>query len=244
MDIPKINLHIHSNYSDGSNSIEDILKKALESGFDYIAITDHFTDTWKANIIPTLDNKEKILMYTNEISEFQKVLKSENSSLRLFSGIEVDIRSSLPYVKKLIDVTQFQVILFEHLENINDISFTKRIIKHWNHKTASDSRSPIFGLAHFNPGPLFNKYSEILLDFLEEYSIYFEFNSSYSQYYSLEYYEFFRELKYRQIPVGIGSDAHSIGYLKEIQEPIDKIKEYNLEENLLLLISKLKKKEY
>lgn len=36
-----IDLHIHSNNSDGSDSVEDILIKAQEKGLHYISITDH-----------------------------------------------------------------------------------------------------------------------------------------------------------------------------------------------------------
>ena len=36
-----IDLHIHSNYSDGTDDISDILKKAEKFGLKYISITDH-----------------------------------------------------------------------------------------------------------------------------------------------------------------------------------------------------------
>ena len=36
-----IDLHIHSNNSDGTDSVEDILKKAQEIGVNCISITDH-----------------------------------------------------------------------------------------------------------------------------------------------------------------------------------------------------------
>jgi predicted metal-dependent phosphoesterase TrpH len=38
-------LHIHSNFSDGLLSIEEIVKIYGKSGFDIIAITDHLFDT-------------------------------------------------------------------------------------------------------------------------------------------------------------------------------------------------------
>lgn len=39
----KINLHIHSTYSDGKSSFEEILKQAKEKGYKLISITDHNT---------------------------------------------------------------------------------------------------------------------------------------------------------------------------------------------------------
>ena len=36
-----IDLHMHTNNSDGTDSVKDILKKAQEKGLKYISITDH-----------------------------------------------------------------------------------------------------------------------------------------------------------------------------------------------------------
>ncbi len=59
MPFPKINLHIHSNYSDGKQTINQIVDKAIKLELDYIAITDHFTNSWKA-WFSTLNNNETI----------------------------------------------------------------------------------------------------------------------------------------------------------------------------------------
>ena len=39
----KVNLHIHSTYSDGKASFEEIIKQAKEKGYKLISITDHNT---------------------------------------------------------------------------------------------------------------------------------------------------------------------------------------------------------
>lgn len=41
-----IDLHIHTTYSDGRNSVEEMVKKAVSLGFKKIAITDH---VWKTS---------------------------------------------------------------------------------------------------------------------------------------------------------------------------------------------------
>ena len=56
MSLPKLNLHIHTTYSDGKNSINQIVKTAIKLGLDYICITDHFSNSWKSKIIHTLNN--------------------------------------------------------------------------------------------------------------------------------------------------------------------------------------------
>ena len=38
-----VNLHIHSNFSDGELSVEEIIKQARDNGLEHISITDHNT---------------------------------------------------------------------------------------------------------------------------------------------------------------------------------------------------------
>jgi len=44
--VPLFDYHIHSRYTDGQNTIEEIIKKAIEMGLSEIAITDH---VWKSS---------------------------------------------------------------------------------------------------------------------------------------------------------------------------------------------------
>jgi histidinol phosphatase-like PHP family hydrolase len=80
MSLPKLNLHIHTTYSDGKNTINQIVKTAIKLVLDYICITDHFSNSWKSKIIPTLNNLDKIERYLEEISHCQAYIskKKEN----------------------------------------------------------------------------------------------------------------------------------------------------------------------
>jgi len=129
MDSPKINLHIHSNFTDGNDSIKQIVKKSLKRGLEIIAITDHFTNSWKASVIPTLNTAEKIDVYLQDISDCQAYLKKQNRSLKLYKGIEIDLESSEDYIKKLIQPEKYDIILFEYLDTVGSIAFIKPIIK-------------------------------------------------------------------------------------------------------------------
>lgn len=46
------NIHIHTTYSDGSGTVEEVIKAAQKSGLDFIGITDHYT------LKGLFDNKE------------------------------------------------------------------------------------------------------------------------------------------------------------------------------------------
>jgi len=79
----KGDLHIHSNWSDGTNSIEEMAEAAIERGYSYIAICDH---SKSLNIAGGLNEGELI--------ERQKEINKLNNKYRNFqilSGIELEI---------------------------------------------------------------------------------------------------------------------------------------------------------
>ena len=237
MELPKLNLHIHSIYSDGRNTIGQIVKKALKTGLDYICITDHFTDSWKADLIPNLNNLDKIKRYLEEISQFKEFLNKENKNLTLFNGVEIDIGSSEKYIINNISPNKFDLILFEYLESFEGIAFIKKILEYW--KKNNYNKFPLIGLAHFDPSFFIIRGLDLLIDFLKHYNIIIEFNSSYPQFYSRKHEIFYNKLKDSGIKVSIGCDSHHISSLKDIESPYKMIEFYNLEDNLKDLIDSL-----
>jgi len=243
MELPKVNLHIHSKYSDGKNSVSQIVSAALTKGLDYICITDHFTNSWKADVIPNLNSLNKIELYLSEINQFQKQLLDEERHMALFKGIEIDLSSTEKFIINSVSPIRFDILLFEYLENIESIFFIKKIINHWKRRYKSSKDFPLIGLAHFDPSLFLIDGMNILIDFLKEYRVFFEFNSSYPQFYSQKYRYFFDRLKENNILVSSASDSHNIGTLKDLEEVYDRIKFYELENNLLELIRILDKKK-
>jgi len=230
MQFPKLNLHIHSDYSDGKQTIRQIVEKSLKLDLEYIAITDHFTNSWKA-WVSTLKNKESIAKYLEEIAACQDYLKSQNTLLTLLKGIEIDLASTEQFIKKYIKADKFDLILFEYLQSYESIAFVQNLIHHWRKQLSAKNKFPVLGLAHFDPSYFITGDLNILMNFLKDYDIYFEFNSSYPSLYSTQYERFFEKLKEYNIPVGIGCDTHRHSNLNDIDEPIEMIKYYNLEAN-------------
>lgn len=242
MIFPKINLHSHSLYSDGSNSIKQMVKIALEIELNYLAITDHLSDSLKADLIPTLNSADKVQEYLKEINQCDKFLRKNNFDLKLYKGIEIDLGSSSNFIKNLILPQKFDIILFEYLETPEGIAFISEIIKYWKKKVTNKSNFPILGLAHFDPSHFIYGDFSILIEFLKDYNLYFEFNTSYSEYYSRKFNAFFELIKEKMIPVAVGSDAHSAKELVFIEEAYEVIKIYDLESNFKLLLNSLNKK--
>lgn len=237
--LARMNLHIHSTYSDGNSDIFKIVEKTSNLNLDFIAITDHFSDSWKANVIPTLDSEDKIDAYLRDISEAQNYLKKSEKTLKVLKGIEIDLGSSLQYIDRLIDPSQFDLILFEYLETPQSIGFVKNILNGWN-QNRSYEKFPFLGLAHFDPSHFIYGDLSLLTGFLSDYQIHFEFNSRYSQFYSIKFERFFNRIKEEKIPVAVGCDSHSLNRLNKVSEPIEMIKYYNLTNNYALLIERLK----
>ncbi|MFW9822616.1 MAG: PHP domain-containing protein [Candidatus Thorarchaeota archaeon] len=241
MSFPKINLHIHSTYSDGKNSIKQIVERALLLNLDFIAFTDHFTNSWK-EWVTKLTNIEKITEYLDEISQFQTYLRENRENLQIFKGLEIDLGSSFQFIKRIVQPSKFDIILFEYLQDYGTIAFMKNIINFWKSSIDNIKEMPIIGLAHFDPSFFIHENLDVLISFLKDYAIYFEFNSSYPTYYSRQNESFFNKLRDHDIPVAIGCDSHSQRSLMDIEEPLEMIEYYNLGKNFQKLLEILKNK--
>jgi DNA polymerase (family 10) len=77
-------LHMHTNASDGHNTIREMADAALKVGYEYIAITDHSKNLAMTN---GLDEK-RALEHIQRIHEVDAQMKGR---IRVFAGIEVDI---------------------------------------------------------------------------------------------------------------------------------------------------------
>lgn len=241
---PNINLHIHSTYSDGNYTVREIVNKSIKLGLDYICITDHFTNSWKADIIPSLDNREKIEQYLTELSEIQQELAADHQNLMLLKGIEVDITSSYDYITKILSPNDFDIILFEYLQSAETIGFIKNILLNWGQTLEKlEQERCLYGLAHFDPSYFEYNSLDVLMKFLIDYDIYFEFNSSYPQFYSQRYKGFFNDLKTNKIMVSIGCDSHDLSNLANFNEPLQMIQFYELENNFVRFLDLLKSKK-
>ncbi len=87
----KGDLHIHSNFpienpshGPGADSIEAMVKKAKELGYDYIGISDHPPGHGKAG-------KEKIIAWVEKRTKFIQKIKKSIKSIRVLNGLEIDI---------------------------------------------------------------------------------------------------------------------------------------------------------
>jgi len=76
-------VHVHTNYSDGKNSIEENIRFAKEKGYEYIVISDHSKAAYYANGV----DEERIRKQWKEIDELNRMVKG----IKIYKGIECDI---------------------------------------------------------------------------------------------------------------------------------------------------------
>jgi DNA polymerase (family 10) len=75
--------HCHTNWSDGKNTLEEMVGEAMEIGLDYLGIADHSKSSVQANGLNELRLRQQI----DAIAR----LNAERKGFQIFAGSEVDI---------------------------------------------------------------------------------------------------------------------------------------------------------
>lgn len=82
----KGDLHVHSKWSDGSHTLEQLVEAARDRGYSYFALTDHSQGLGVARGLTV----ERLMEQKREIAVLNKKLKN----FQILHGTEVDIRSN------------------------------------------------------------------------------------------------------------------------------------------------------
>jgi DNA polymerase (family 10) len=80
-------LQIQTNWTDGSNSIEEMARYAMKLGLEYILITDHT----KSLAMTGGSDEKKLERQGKEIDKINSKLKSQGSKFKILKGAEVNI---------------------------------------------------------------------------------------------------------------------------------------------------------
>jgi DNA polymerase (family 10) len=115
--------HVHSSYSDGTNSIKNIAQAAKEMGFTYIGLSDHSqTARYAGGLKP-----EKLEKQWEEVDRVNK----EIDGFRIFKGIESDILpdGSLDYDEVILKKLDFVIASVHSHFNMPLEEMTQRMIE-------------------------------------------------------------------------------------------------------------------
>jgi len=118
----KGDLHVHTDWSDGHESIQAMALVAKALGYEYIAITDH---SGGRGIAHGLD-AERLRKQIEEI----KQLNQQLGGIRILSGVEVDIRAdgSLDLPQELLAELDIVVAAIHSGMNQSEEQITRRIL--------------------------------------------------------------------------------------------------------------------
>lgn len=114
-------LHFHTTYSDGKNTLSEMINCAEELGFNYAAVNDHSKSAFYAN---GMDEK-KVVQQRKEVEKLNSQRK-----ISLFAGIEADIlvNGDLDYSDEILSDFDFVIASVHSRFSLDEKEMTKRII--------------------------------------------------------------------------------------------------------------------
>jgi len=116
-------IHCHTTYSDGRDSLEDMVQAAEDLGYRYILITDHSQSAAYAGGL----KPDRVLKQQEAIDKLQK----SHPKIRIFKGIESDIRSdgALDYEEDVLKTFDAIVVSVHNKLDMDEKEATARTIK-------------------------------------------------------------------------------------------------------------------
>jgi DNA polymerase (family 10) len=118
----KGDVHVHTDWSDGHDSIEDMAKAARALGYQYMAITDHSAGRGIAHGL----SEERLRQQIEEIKRLNEKIKG----IHIFTGTEVDIRAdgSIDLPQKVLADLDVVIAAIHSAMNQSQEQITKRIL--------------------------------------------------------------------------------------------------------------------
>lgn len=116
-------LHLHSNWSDGSASITEMMSAAQELGHEYCALTDHSPRLTVANGL----SPDRLRQQLDVIDE----LREQFAPMRILTGIEVDILDdgSLDQEPELLERLDIVVASVHSKLKMDAAAMTRRMVR-------------------------------------------------------------------------------------------------------------------
>ncbi len=123
--------HVHTQYSDGVNTLEEMARQALGYGWSFLGIADHSQSAFYAHGL----KEEDIRRQWAEIDALNGKLEQEGKEFRLLKGIEADILpdGQLDYPEEILAGFDFVIASVHSRFKMDEESMTKRLIRALEH---------------------------------------------------------------------------------------------------------------
>jgi DNA polymerase (family 10) len=201
--------HCHTNWDGGENSIEEMAKRAIELGYEYLGISDH---TQSLKIENGLD-ENKLLKQGKEIDFINEKFKKKGIDFKVLQGSEVDILKdgTLDINDETLKTLDYVSASIHSNFKMGKKEMTERIIK--------AIKNPYVNILNHPTGKILGKRDEYKIDMEEilkavkKYNVALEMNSYRSDLSA----QTAKAAKEMGIKIVIGSDAHIKKELNDLQ---------------------------
>lgn len=143
-------VHVHTDWSDGAVSLQEMVAAAQARGYRYLAIADHSRSSYYANGL----SLERVAAQAEEVARIRQALKQAGSDFELLHGIEVDILvdGSLDYPEEVLAQLDYTVVSVHHGFGLSRRQQTERVIRAVQHPKAKILGHPTGRLLLRRPG--------------------------------------------------------------------------------------------
>jgi len=203
--------HCHTNYSDGSNSIAEMVSAARQLGWIYLGIADH----------------SQVAAYAGGLSparvkaQFKEIERIQNDigGFRIYKGSEVDILpdGSLDYNEKILGSFDYVVAAIHSKFKMTEAEATKRIIKALKNKYVTMLGHPTGRLLLSREPYLINMIE--VMKVASDYGKAIEINA-HPMRLDLDW-RMVRLAREKRVPIFINPDAHNAEGLRDVQYGIN-----------------------
>lgn len=213
-------LHMHTNWSDGLHSIEQMCEMAQEMGYEYIAISDH-----SQSLRPLGMSELDALTQIKKIREL-----NQSGTFSILSAIEVDIKAdgTLDYPDSILKEFDLVIASIHSHFNQSPIELFNRIDKALQNQYVDIFAHPT-GRLIGRPGKISVGRDEIWIDFnsilkiCKEYNVALEINC-FPERFDLNLENVIKAINYG-VKVSIGSDSHSMYHMESTKYAFDMLQD-------------------
>lgn len=199
-------IHTHTTYSDGTNTMEEMVKACIEKGFEYLGISDHSKSAFYASGLSV----EEIKKQHAEIDQ----LNEKYAPFKIFKSIESDILydGNLDYPAEILKSFDFVIASVHSVLKMTEEKANQRLLNAIKNPYTNILGHPTGRLLLSRPGyPIDHKK---IIDACSEYGVVIEINANP---YRLDLdWRWISYAKDMGVKICINPDAHSLDGIDDI----------------------------
>jgi len=200
-------LHMHTNWSDGLNTIQEMVNQAKSLGYSHISITDHSKSSVVANGLDPNRLRKQI--------EEVRIVNNRTDGITVFAGSEVDIlkNGDLDYDDELLAELDIVIASIHSNFELSESQMTQRIIRAIENPFTMMIGHPTGRLLGSRPGYAFDL--PAILDVAADCEVALEINASINRL-DLEPDSVILA-KQKGVQLSVNTDAHSLPDLQQMK---------------------------